>query len=481
MKRSYNILPLIKQVLQAEVRQLLRSAILPVLMSIFFAAAIIALLYGHGVSVRQRTTLDSLQADYRQQYTKLYGQLQADSSTPEGKRDRIAATNPAVVDFRLHRSVSHQPGIFSLLSVGMSDFARYYYPISVKGGYVPAEEKVNNPERLLAGNFDAAFLFIYLLPLIAVCLSYNLLSQEKEQGTLALLLIQHGSLTRILLIRLLVRYLILVAGMMIVSIAGLLVAPGGNNSSWQELRAWLGVCSAYMAFWMALIWFILSWNLPAAVNLISMLTAWLLFLVVIPAGCRFITNPSYMDQTAANASRQREIEWETWELPQKQLLDSFYTTYPQYHNLRAYDTGVTSSRRAMAYYELVSRRVQRLIDMQASVQEENIRAVKASYYYNPAVYAQVLLNSIARTDVGDYDLFRGQADGFRNTWKHFFYKLHFNDQLFTAATYKALPRYCPVYDPESPTRWRRGIAYLWLLATVWLTAGMIVLPFKSLK
>ncbi len=184
MKRSYNMLPFIKQVLLAEIRQLMRSTILPVLMSIFFVAAAIALLYGRSVSLSQRATLDSLQADYRQQYAKLYGQLEADTSTPKGKTDRIAATNPAVVDFRLHRSVYHQPGMFSLLSIGMSDIARYYYPISVKGGYVPVEEKVNNPEQLLSGNFDVAFLFIYLLPLMAICLSYNLLSQEKLLRTL---------------------------------------------------------------------------------------------------------------------------------------------------------------------------------------------------------------------------------------------------------------------------------------------------------
>jgi ABC-2 type transport system permease protein len=481
MNRSYNILPVIKQVLRAESRQLLRSAILPVLLGIFFVSAVIALLYGRNVSLAQRATLDSLQADYRQQYAKLYGQLQADTSTPKGKMDRITATYPAVVDFRLHRSVHHQPGAFSLLSIGISDIARYYYPISVKGGYVPAEEKVNNPEHLLAGNFDVAFLFIYLLPLIAICLSYNLLSQEKEQGTLSLLLVQHGSLSGILLIRLLVRYLILIAGIVVISIAGLLLAPAGSSSAWQELPAWLGICSAYLAFWMALIWFILSWNAPAAVNLISMLAAWLLLLVVIPAGCRFMINRSYADHTAGNASVQREIEWDTWDLAQKQLLDSFYAAYPQYRNRQAYDTGGTSSRRAMAYYELVARRMQRVIEVQTATQQENMQAVKASYYYNPVVYAQALLNSIARTDVGDYDYFRRQADVFRGQWKHFFYRLHFNDLLFTAATYKALPDYSPVYDPTGPAQWRRGIAYLLLLGAGWLAAGMIVLHFKRLN
>ncbi|WP_298738507.1 DUF3526 domain-containing protein [uncultured Chitinophaga sp.] len=481
MKRSYNILSFIKQVLLADIRQLTRSAVLPVLTCLFFTAAAIALLYGRSVSLSQRATLDSLQADYRHQYAKLYAQLAADTSTPKGKADHTAATYPAVVDFRLHRSVYHQPGILSLLSIGMSDIASYYYPVSVRSGYAPAEEKINNPEQLLSGNFDAAFLFIYLLPLFAICLSYDLLSQEKEQGTLPLLLVQHGSLTRILLIRLLLRYFILVAGIIVVSIAGILIAPADGHSTWRELPAWLGVCGAYTACWMSLIWFILSWNAPATVNLISMLASWLLLLIVIPAAFRFIANQSYTDQTAANASLQRAIAWETWELPQKQLLDSFYAAYPQYRNEHAYDTGGAGGRRAMAYYELTDRRMQRVTDAQATAQQDNMQAVIASYRYNPAVYAQALLNSIARTDAADYDLFRKQTEKFRDKWKHFFYRLHFNDQLFTAATYKALPDYTPVYDRRRPAQWRRGIIYLLLLGMGWLSAGMIVLKFKSLK
>jgi ABC-2 type transport system permease protein len=205
------------------------------------------------------------------------------------------------------------------------------------------------------------------------------------------------------------------------------------------------------------------------------LGAWLFLLVVIPAGCRFIINDSYTDDTAGNASLQRAIEWDTWDLPQKQLLDSFYAVYPQYRNQQAYDTGATSSRRSMAYYELVAQRMQRVLNSQDAGNQRSMQVVIASYHYNPAVYAQALLNSIARTDVTDYDYFRQQVAGFRNRWKHFFYHLHFTDRPFTAVDYKALPAYHPVYDPASATRWWKGILYLLLLAAGWLLAGILVL------
>ena len=49
---------------------------------------------------------------------------------------------------------------------------------------------IENPWHLLSGHFDLAFVVVYLLPLLIFALSYNLLSGEKEDGTLRLLLSQ---------------------------------------------------------------------------------------------------------------------------------------------------------------------------------------------------------------------------------------------------------------------------------------------------
>lgn len=475
MHRFNRSILVIGRILQFEVRSLTRTSLLPALAVIFILAAAVALYYGRSVMVMHKATLDSVEQDYHQQYIKLYKQLYADTSTAQGKTDYIMATHPAVVDYRLHRTVFHPPAALSLLAIGMSDMATYYFPVTIKQSFVPAEEKINNPEYLLSGNFDGAFLLIYLLPLAAICLSYNLLAQEKEQGTLALLVIQKGSITGTLLLRLLMRYLILLMGVLLITVTGVWLS-GSAQVPWQAFLAWVGVCAAYTALWMAMIWFILSWNTTAAANLIIMLCTWLLLLVVIPALFRLsMPAAGAADDTATYASRQREIEWDTWELPQKQLLDSFYAGHPQYYNQQAYDTSAASSRRLMAYFELVAKRMERVMAGQETANRLDMQVVTASYYYNPAVYTQTLLNSIARTDIADYACFNRQANVFREQWKQFFYRLHFNDRKFTAADYKTLPAYKPVYDANSATRWWEGITYLLLLTAGWLLAGIAVL------
>ncbi|NIP70531.1 MAG: ABC transporter permease subunit, partial [Planctomycetales bacterium] len=45
--------------------------------------------------------------------------------------------------------------------------------------------------NLAAGSFDVAFVLIFVLPIFIVALTFDLLSKEKEQGTLALVL-AHG-------------------------------------------------------------------------------------------------------------------------------------------------------------------------------------------------------------------------------------------------------------------------------------------------
>ena len=46
--------------------------------------------------------------------------------------------------------------------------------------------EVESPLNLMVGRFDLTFVVIYLLPLLVLALSFNVLSEEREQGTLAL-------------------------------------------------------------------------------------------------------------------------------------------------------------------------------------------------------------------------------------------------------------------------------------------------------
>ncbi|QHS63644.1 DUF3526 domain-containing protein [Chitinophaga agri] len=467
------------QIIAFELRMLLRTGTLPVLVLIIISAGMAALSFGHHRRTSQLNTLDSIRRDYTIAYEKLYSGLHADTASPEGKATYLAATHPAVIDYKLHRTAIHPPTAFSVLATGMSDIATYYIPVTIKQQYIPAEEKVNNPQHLLAGSFDVSFLIIYLLPLALICISYNLLAQEKEQGTLSLLVTQKGSITGILFFRLLLRYLLIMCCLVIILLISIIYTgslPG------RETIAWLAVSGAYLGVWTGIIWFILSWNAGAVLNMMTMLCTWLLLLMVLPSLLHLRLDHQDADNHTANyASRQREIEWETWDWPQQQLLDSFYTYYPVYRNANAYDTSTGSTRRMMAYYEVVSRRMQRELSSVRTIQAHDLQLLVASYRYDPPVYAQALLNSIARTDVSDYDHFNSQAALFRKRWQSFLYPFHFNNKPFTADDYRSMPVYDHSYSSDSSRQWFWGICYMLSLAIILLLAGTVVLEKKLLK
>ncbi|MCI0599628.1 MAG: ABC transporter permease subunit, partial [Beijerinckiaceae bacterium] len=79
------------------------------------------------------------------------------------------------------------PSPLALVSVGQSDLLAFC--IRVRVGPWPefsVHGEWENPLRLLLGRFDCAFAVIYLLPLLALMTSFDLLAREKELGTLPL-------------------------------------------------------------------------------------------------------------------------------------------------------------------------------------------------------------------------------------------------------------------------------------------------------
>ena len=115
------------------------------------------------------------------------------------------------------------PTPLAALAVGQSDLLPYYFKVTTDAKEtVLAAAELENPQRLLTGRFDLAFVLIYLYPLLILALTYNLLSAEKEQGTLVLALSQPVSLRTLLLGKVASRFVLFLAT--IVSLAAIALA-----------------------------------------------------------------------------------------------------------------------------------------------------------------------------------------------------------------------------------------------------------------
>ena len=111
------------------------------------------------------------------------------------------------------------PAALGALAIGQSDLYPYYFKVSTgsKETFINSDE-IENPVHLLAGRFDLAFVILYLFPLVILAFSYNLISAEKEAGTLALTLSQPVTLRKVVMAKVTLRALFVVALAAILSI-----------------------------------------------------------------------------------------------------------------------------------------------------------------------------------------------------------------------------------------------------------------------
>ena len=85
------------------------------------------------------------------------------------------------------RVVAMEPVPLALVSTGQSDLFTHYAKPKIYGeAYTLGFSELSNPVQLLFGSFDLAFVCIYLLPLLVLAFSYNILSADKESGVLKL-------------------------------------------------------------------------------------------------------------------------------------------------------------------------------------------------------------------------------------------------------------------------------------------------------
>ncbi|MFM7852403.1 MAG: ABC transporter permease, partial [Flammeovirgaceae bacterium] len=116
--------------------------------------------------------------------------------------DNIGWDAPRVV------AMDAQP--LAVIATGQSDLFTHYAKPKIYGeAYTLGFSELSNPVQLLFGSFDLAFVCIYLLPLLVLGFSYNVLSSEKESGVLRLTLAQPISLYQWLFGKLLLRFFIL--------------------------------------------------------------------------------------------------------------------------------------------------------------------------------------------------------------------------------------------------------------------------------
>jgi len=462
-----------------EWRRFRRNRLQVALVVVLAVFGLYAIYYGQRQIAGQRQIMAQVLADEHTEFAGYQAAFQADTSQAAQKQAYQTATNPTIAWYRHGYAATLPPASLAALVVGQRDLNPGYYRLTGMGLYYQLfQNELANPQKLLVGNFDLAFVLVYLLPLLIIVLSYGLLSAERENGVLPLLHVQAASVRRLLLGKLLFGFGLVAALAVGLSVVGFGVAGASLQTDAVSLLLWLLTVLAYCAFWFALVWLIVSFNQNSAVNALAAVGLWLLFLLVIPSllsAALAVVRPVDSSQLATLV-RRTGIDNEDNEHAVRAVVRAYLHQRPDLAPSDG-DTLLQPNLLPKGFASYAQLNTQR----QRPVVQHYLGAVAAREtlagrfsLVNPAVSTQNLLSQLAGTDLPTYLRFFESLPAFHRQIVDFYYPRLFGNRPLTAADYS----HRPVFRTPPLTRQGvgAGLAQLLVVAVGLFGLGYLNLP-----
>ena len=450
--------------------------------TLWILAALIAFLTGYGVYngssfVRsERRTLAATEQEQRERIAKLRNDLrriEAGLAQPKGFLDpRSAASigNVTAVPY-----VSLPPAPLAAFSLGQSDLYPYYYKVGLRSrSAITSADEIENPVNLLAGRFDLAFVIVFLFPLLILALTYNVLSAERENGTLALALSQPLSVASLIGRKIAFRALLLVTLVIVLAI-GSAFWSGVDFSQpglWLRLCLWMAAVACYSAFWFGLAVGVNALGYSSGTNALTLTTIWLVMVLLVPTTVNLLAATLYpvpsrveMIQAMRDASTQASQKG-------SMILARYYEDHPDLVTATGASKKTDYASTTYAVQLEVDRVTQPVIaefDAQVNRQQAFVDRFR---FLSPAILTQAALNDISGTGIARYRHFLHLFDKFLSRWQSFFFARVFQQVLFKSADLATFPRFTYRDEPTETMILRvlvnlAGVLALTVVVSLW--------------
>ena len=426
-----------------------------------FAAAIA---YGTYTGVRWVSFQESAVAEAQREEQERIGRHEAEIARIARER----ATVPAFADPRNPDAVGRglgaryavlPPAPLAALAIGQSDLLPYYFRMSTDAKEtVLAASELENPHRLLAGRFDLAFVLVYLYPLLILALMYNVLSAEREQGTLALALSQPISVRRLVAAKVAARGLLFFVAIVPVVWLALVVvrvditAPGAA----PRLLLWTGAVIAYGLFWFAAAACVASLARSSATNAMLLAALWLVLVVLVPSMLNMTVTALYPVPSRVDMIQAMRVASDEANAEGSKLLAQYYEDHPELASGDAVQAAINVSLVRVAVATAVERRVRPVLDRYTRQIESQQVLVARARVLSPAILMQDALAEVAGTGIARHRSFMAQVEEYHAAWRGYFVPLIFaRAQL---QNFDAIPRFTFVDEAVAPVARRVATA-----------------------
>jgi ABC-2 type transport system permease protein len=365
------------------------------------------------------------------------------------------------------------PEPMAAVSIGQSDLHPFYARVTIRTKpAVLNNDEIENPLALLNGRFDLAFVLVFCWPLLALPLAYNLISEERESGTLRLVLSQPVSMRAVVLAKVCVRGGFLVT----LTLAAVIVSLAFTGSVEMSQLPVLGVLCLLIAV-TGLLWFgvacavnVIGWR--SSMNAMVLAGIWLGWVLVLPSATNLIISAVVPVPSRVELVTQMREATNAASGDVARLVAYYYEEHPEMAPPQA--TPDRTAVRSVTIQEEAERRVQPVLEaFEAHVARQQTIADRCRYL-SPAMLLQDAMNELAGTTTGRYRCFMSQVTDYHAAWRAYFHPRIFAHVTLTAADYQQFPRF--TYQPEPTTTVLRralvSIAAVALLGLALLAAGL---------
>jgi ABC-type transport system involved in multi-copper enzyme maturation permease subunit len=344
------------------------------------------------------------------------------------------------------------PSKYSFISKGMENFNPKIAVIS-KNGINYVKDNSNDSYFIsMFGNIDIGFIIINIVSLAIIILSFDLISEERENGTLCLLMSFSVSKWKILLSKLISVNIIFLISLTLSFILSLIIL---TNSRLYEIFSsefilkFIFMCIAtivYFNFLVCLAICISTLTRKSDISIIIVMLIWCCFSILIPRAGSMLTNVIYPIKTKDNIEAEialikknynDNLDKKEAEIGQK-ILNSrnanpmalFFIRNPENANLKEeIDKSVAALREE--YNAKKNNEINKItLDYQHRVNVHNSFSVKLSLF-SPACCYKIIMNEIAQTGFTEMYNFYEYSNNLKNIvenevyskWEYFRYSI----------------------------------------------------------
>lgn len=338
-------------------------------------------------------------------------------------------------------------------------------------------ETTDNPLSLLAGSFDLTFVLLNLFPLVAIALTWDLISGEEESGMTGSLLSHPISFRQLVLGKMLARLAILMGCWAIAMCIGYLAIASDSVDATTRFLAYAASGGLYAAIWMTIC---VTANViirRSGATAVTLAFLWLLLTFVGPAVLDRVSLTAYAAPSRIDyVNRKRELEKDSVQLDESFALRTFFERHPRLAPAEKY-TG--EGRRFLLAYARREEREKRAVQLEAEYEvPRQRRQTLAKWFtlFSPAIALRLAHNETTGAGDSRHEHYMQQVGNFHLESRGFFYPLIFSNAEFTSSDYNRIPRFR--YTEQS---WEdafreagpaTGSLVLWLCSTILIVFGM---------